>query len=185
MASYEMTPPLSNEEVARLRAGDQVFLSGVLVTARDAAHQRLDQLLREGRELPIDLKGHVLYYVGPCPPKPGDVIGSAGPTTAYRMDPYTPRLFEYGVKGAIGKGPRGPQVKEACRAYGAVSFSAVGGASALLGQRVKKVELVAYEDLGIEAIRAFTVDRLPVLVAYDSLGQDVYETEKQKYRRLS
>lgn len=184
MNRYELTTRLTTAEVTRLQAGDQVMLSGVLYTARDAAHQRLDRLLREGKELPVDLKGQILYYVGPCPPKPGQIIGSAGPTTAVRMDPFTPRLFQYGVKGTIGKGPRGPEVKEACREVQAVSFSAVGGASALLARAVKKVELIAYEDLGTEAIRAFTVEDFPVMVAYDAHGQDIYEVEKRKYRSL-
>lgn len=181
---HELTTPLGDKDIRELRAGDQVYLTGVLYTARDAAHKRLCEALQEGKPLPVDLRGETIYYVGPCPPKPGDIIGSAGPTTAYRMDPFAPVLYEYGVKGTIGKGPRGPAIKEACQRFTAVSFSAIGGAAAVLAKTVKAVELVAYEDLGTEAIRALTVERFPALVAYDSFGNDAYEAEKQKYRRM-
>ncbi|WP_152619311.1 FumA C-terminus/TtdB family hydratase beta subunit [Cohnella kolymensis] len=152
--------------------------------ARDAAHKRMIELLGNNEPLPVDLRQEIIFYAGPCPPKPGQVIGSTAPTTAYRMDPYAPAMYEYGVKGTIGKGPRRDSIKEACREYGAISFAAVGGLSAILSKCITAVEIVAYEDLGPEAIRKLEVRDFPVLVAYDSYGNDLYEQEIAKYRTL-
>lgn len=185
MAIHHIQTPLTDEVIAKLRAGDQVLLSGVIYTARDAAHKRLVALIEQGEELPIDLRNQVIYYAGPCPPKPGQVIGPNAPTTAYRMDPFAPTMFAYGVKGTIGKGPRTEPVKQACVEHRAIHFSAVGGMSALLAKRVKKVETVAYEDLRTEAIRAFTIEDFPLLVTYDMYGGDIYEQEIKKYKNYT
>ncbi|MHB9124318.1 MAG: Fe-S-containing hydro-lyase [Armatimonadota bacterium] len=168
-----ITTPL--EDVSSLRAGDSLLLSGVVYTARDAAHKRLYELLEAGEPLPVDLRGQVIYYVGPTPASPGRVIGSAGPTTSGRMDAYTPALLAYGVKGMIGKGSRSPEVKEAIVKYGAVYFGATGGAGALLAERIVKAEVAAYEDLGPEAIYRLVVRDFPVVVKNDSHGGDLYE----------
>lgn len=184
MATYYWQTPLADEQIKKLQIGDEVFLTGTLYMARDAAHKRLVQLLRNDQPLPVDLKNQIIFYAGPCPPKPGQVIGSTAPTTAYRMDPYAPALYEYGVKGTVGKGPRRDMIKEACQKHGAVSFAAVGGLSAILSKCIKKVDVVAYEDLGPEAIRKLEVENFPLLVAYDSKGQDLYEQEILKYRKL-
>jgi fumarate hydratase subunit beta len=171
--------PLSDEDVEGLKSGDRVLINGIIYTGRDAAHQRLFNLLKEGRTLPFDLQGQIIYYVGPTPAKPGQVFGSAGPTTSYRMDAYTPALLERGLKGMIGKGMRSEEVKEAMKKHKAVYFAATGGAGALLGKRVKKAEVVAYEDLGPEAIRRLEVEDLPVIVVNDVRGNDLYiEGEK-------
>src|SRR4030042_4338085 len=151
--SIRLKPPLSDEDVEKLKIGDRVVISGIIYTGRDAAHKRLFDLLKEGRPLPIDLKGQLIYFVGPTTAKPGQVFGSAGPTTSYRMDAYSPSLIERGLKGMIGKGMRSNTVKEAMKKYKAVYFAATGGAGALLAKRVKKAEIVAYGDLGPEAIR--------------------------------
>ncbi len=177
-----LQPPLTEEQVARLRAGDRVLLSGVIYTGRDAAHKRLVELLDQGRELPIPLAGQVIYFVGPAPAKPGQAIGSAGPTTSYRMDPYSPRLLAAGLKGMIGKGGRSAEVREAIRKFRGVYFAAVGGAGALLAQRIKKAEVVAYEDLGPEAIRRLEVEDFPVVVVNDIYGNDLYEQGVAAYR---
>jgi len=175
MAEYRLTTPLSDEDVAQLKAGDIVYLSGVLYTARDAAHKRLVDLIINGEELPFDLKGAVIYYVGPTPPKPGEPIGSAGPTTSYRMDPYAPILIEHGLKGMIGKGKRNQAVKDACVKYKAVYFGATGGAAALIAKAIKKAEVIAYPELGPEAVRRIEVEDFPVVVVNDTYGNDLYE----------
>jgi len=178
-----ITTPLSNESVASLKAGDQVLLTGVVYTARDAAHKRLIALIKEGKELPIDLQGQVIYYVGPAPAKPGDPIGSAGPTTSMRMDPYAPTLMEHGMKGMIGKGMRSKEVRDAMVRHRAVYFAAVGGAAALIAKRIKLAEVVAYEDLGPEAIRKLYVEDLPLFVIDDIYGEDLYEQGVAKYQK--
>ncbi|HBK60690.1 MAG TPA: Fe-S-containing hydro-lyase [Firmicutes bacterium] len=178
-----ITTPLDEETIAGLRAGDQVLLTGVVYTARDAAHKRLIALIKERKELPIDLRGQVIYYVGPAPAKPGDPIGSAGPTTSMRMDPYAPILMEHGMKGMIGKGMRSREVRDAMVRHRAVYFAAVGGAAALVAKRIKSAEVVAYEELGPEAIRKLYVDDLPLFVIDDIHGADLYEQGVAKYRK--
>lgn len=178
-----ITTPLDEETIAGLRAGDQVLLTGVVYTARDAAHKRLIALIKEGKELPIDLRGQVIYYVGPAPAKPGDPIGSAGPTTSMRMDPYAPMLMEHGMKGMIGKGMRSREVRDAMVRHRAVYFAAVGGAAALVAKRIKSAEVVAYEELGPEAIRKLYVEDLPLFVIDDIHGADLYEQGVAKYRK--
>lgn len=167
--------PLSDKDIADLKTGEQLFLSGVIYTGRDAAHKRMVEGMERGEPLPIDIRGQVIYYVGPTPAKPGQVIGSAGPTTSSRMDAYTPRLLEAGLKGMIGKGKRSPEVREAIKRFKAVYFAAAGGAGALLSKRVKKAEVVAYEDLGPEAIYRLDVEVFPVIVVNDIYGNDLYE----------
>ena len=173
--------PMTREEARALKAGDSCLLSGVIYTARDAAHKRLCQLIQEGRELPVDLKDSVFYFVGPTPPKPGQVIGSAGPTTSYRMDAYSPALIKLGQTGMIGKGKRDERVIAAMKEYGAVYFGAIGGCGALLGKCIKKSELVAYEDLGAEAICRLEVENFPVIVIIDAQGNNLYESGKGAY----
>jgi fumarate hydratase subunit beta len=181
--AISLSLPLKEQDIVRLKAGDRVLLTGVLYTARDAAHKRLVEALERGEKLPIDLKGQVLYYVGPSPAPPGKVIGSAGPTSAYRMDRYTPRLLQAGLKGMIGKGPRSGKVKEALKQHKAVYLAATGGAGALLSQRILKAEVVAYADLGPEAIRRLEVKDLPALVINDTHGGDLYQEGREEYRR--
>lgn len=176
-----LTTPLKEEDVKRLRAGDRVFLNGAIYTARDAAHKRLVALLDEGKPLPFDIKGQIIYYVGPAPAKPGQVVGSAGPTTSYRMDQYAPRLMEAGMRGMIGKGNRAKEVVEAGRKHGCVYFAAIGGAGALIARCIKKVDLVAYEDLGPEAVRRMEVEDFEVVVVNDVEGNDLYQMGKKKY----
>jgi len=178
-----LKPPLSDEDVKRLKIGDRILINGVVYTGRDAAHKRLFDLLKGGKDLPFDIKGQIIYYVGPTPAKPGQAFGSAGPTTSYRMDAYSPSLIERGLKGMIGKGMRSEAVKEAMKKYKAVYFAATGGAGALLAKRVKKAEVVAYEDLGPEAIRRLEVEDLPVIVVNDVQGNDLYIEGEKKYRR--
>lgn len=178
-----MGAPLTDEDVEKLRIGDIVLLNGVVYTARDAAHKRLVDLLKEGVELPIDIRGQVIYYVGPAPARPGYPIGPAGPTTSYRMDPYAPLLMEHGLKGMIGKGNRGDEVKESMRKYKAVYFAATGGAAALIAKCIKSSDIVAYEDLGPEAIRRLEVLDLPLIVANDCWGGDLFEEGLKKYSR--
>lgn len=178
-----INPPLSDEAVQKLKAGDRVLVSGVIYSARDATHKRLVELIKTGKKLPFDLAGQVIYYVGPTPPKPGMAIGSAGPTTSYRMDPYAPVLMENGLKGMIGKGFRGPEVIEAMKEYRAVYFAAIGGAGALISKMIKKVEVVAYEDLGTEAIRRMEVEDLPVIVVNDIHGNDLYRRGREIYKK--
>ncbi|EDM23695.1 Fe-S-containing hydro-lyase [Caminibacter mediatlanticus TB-2] len=183
MAEYTLTTPLSNEDVEKLKAGDIVYLNGIIYTARDAAHKRLVDLINEGKELPFDLNGAVIYYVGPTPPKPGEVIGSAGPTTSYRMDPYAPILIEHGLKGMIGKGKRNQDVIEACKKHKAVYFGAVGGAAALIAKAIKKAEVIAYPELGPEAIRRLEVENFPVVVVNDTYGNDLYAEGRKKWEK--
>lgn len=167
--------PLTNTDIKSLHSGDKILLSGVIYTARDAAHARLVDLIDAGKELPFELKGQIIYYVGPTPAKPGKVIGSAGPTTSYRMDPFTPTLIKAGLKGMIGKGSRSEKVKTALQKHHAVYFGAVGGAAALISESIKEVELIAYEDLRAEAIRKLVVENFPVLVINDIYGGDLYD----------
>jgi fumarate hydratase subunit beta len=175
--------PLSDADVEKLKAGDKVLLNGVIYTGRDAAHKRLFDLLKEGKPLPVDLKGQVIYYVGPAPAKPGQAIGSAGPTTSGRMDAYSPKLMEIGLKGMIGKGMRKKEVVEAMKKYKAVYFAATGGAGALLAKAIKKAQVVAYEDLGPEAVTRLEVEDFPVIVVNDTKGNDLYQQGMQQYAR--
>jgi fumarate hydratase subunit beta len=147
MAEYRIRTPLSDDDIRKLTIGDSVLLSGTIYMARDAAHKRMVELLKNDQSLPVDLKGSILFYAGPCPPKPGQIIGPVAPTTAFRMDPYAPAMYKYGVKGTIGKGPRRQMVKDACKAYNAISFAAIGGLSTILSRKVKAEEVVAYETL--------------------------------------
>ncbi len=183
METLRITSPLDAGTVEKLRAGDRVLISGILYTARDAAHRRIVQALDSGGPLPFDLKGQTLYYMGPSPARPGQVIGSAGPTTSRRMDIYTPRLLAAGIKGMIGKGGRSPEVKEAIKQYKAVYFVTIGGAGALLAKAIKTAEVIAYEDLGAEAINRLSVEDFPAIVANDIYGCDLLEQGKAKYRR--
>ncbi len=177
----EITTPFTREQADRLRAGDSVLFTGTLYTARDAAHARLCQALETGAPLPFDLRDAVIYYVGPTPARPGHVIGSAGPTTSYRMDAYSPALLEQGLRGMVGKGLRGPDVVEAMRRHHAVYFGAVGGTGALIGRSIKTAEVIAYEDLGTEAVRRLTVEQLPLTVVIDTLGNNLYELGPRRY----
>ncbi len=178
-----LTTPLRDQDVEQLRIGQKVLLNGVVYTARDAAHKRLMDLIQAGKALPIEIKGQVIYYVGPSPAKPGRPIGSAGPTTSYRMDAYAPKLMELGLKGMIGKGKRAPEVIQAMVRHKAVYFGATGGAGALLARSVLEAEIVAYEDLGPEAIRRLVVKDLPLMVVNDVLGHDLYEEGVRRYAR--
>lgn len=170
-----ITTPLSDEMLQSLKIRDKVLISGVIYSARDTAHKRLVELVDQGQQLPIELQGQIIYYVGPTPPKPGMVIGAAGPTSSYRMDPYAPRLIQYGLKGMIGKGPRGPGVIEAIKKYKAVYLAATGGIGALISKTIKKSEVVAYEDLGTEAIHKMEVENFPAVVVNDIEGNDLYK----------
>ena len=183
MAEYSMTTPLKPEDVDRLRAGDKVNLNGFIYTARDAAHKRLVDLIKEGKPLPLPLDGEIIYYVGPSPTPPGKPIGSAGPTTSGRMDPYAPVLIEHGLRGIIGKGERAVGVVEAMQKYGAVYFAATGGAAALLSKRITKAEIIAYPELGAEAINRLTVENFPVIVAQDRHGGNIYKEGQKQYAR--
>lgn len=178
-----LTTPLTGETIASLRAGDSVLITGLLYTARDAAHKRLVETLDRGEDLPLDLHGHVLYYVGPAPAKPGAVIGPAGPTTSGRMDPYTRPLLQLGVKGFIGKGYRSEDVKQALVEHRAVYFAAIGGAAALLARQIRESRIVAYADLGTEAIRSLIVEDFPAIVANDCHGGDAYTAGRALYRQ--
>lgn len=177
----KITPPLSTENVLELRIGQQVLISGKVYTGRDAAHKKMIELLDQGKELPVDLTGQIIYYVGPAPARPGQVIGSAGPTTSGRMDAYTPRLLAAGLKGMIGKGMRSEEVKEAMKKYKAVYFAAVGGAGALIARRIKKARVVAYPELGAEAIYELIVEDFPAVVVNDAWGGDLYVEGREKY----
>ena len=179
--AIRITAPLNRETARTLRAGDSCLISGVIYTARDAAHKRLCELAAEGKELPLDVKDAIIYFVGPTPAKPGQAIGSAGPTTSYRMDAYSPTLISLGLTGMIGKGKRGPEVIAAIKEHGAVYFGAIGGCGALLSKCIKKAEIIAYEDLGAEAIRRLEVEDFPVIVIIDSEGNNLYESGRANY----
>jgi fumarate hydratase subunit beta len=178
----DITLPLTDEIVEKLHAGDDVRLTGVIYTARDAAHRRMVESLEKGEPLPFDIRGQVIYYVGPTPAKPGQVIGSAGPTTSMRLDRFTPPLLAAGLKGIIGKGGRGLAVRDALKQYKGVYFIAVGGAGALLARQIKKVDIVAYEDLGTEAVRRLEVENFPAIVCDDIYGADLLEEGKAQYK---
>ena len=173
--------PLTRELVKTLKAGDTCTITGTIYTARDAAHKRLCELVAQGKELPLDIKDSIIYFVGPTPAKPGQAIGSAGPTTSYRMDAYSPTLISIGQTGMIGKGKRNEEVIAAMKEHGAVYFGAIGGLGALLSKCIKKAEIVAYEDLGAEAIRRLEVEDFPVVVIIDSEGNNLYETGRREY----
>ena len=177
-----ITLPITDEAIRGLKAGDSVLLTGTILTGRDAAHKRLFELIEAGKELPVDLKGELIYYVGPAPAKPGCAVGPAGPTSSYRMDKYTPALLDLGLKGMIGKGARSREVIDAMVRNGCVYFAAIGGAAALIAKSIKKEELLCYEDLGTEAVRRYTVENFPCIVAIDCEGNNVYESEPKKYR---
>lgn len=177
-----LTTPLTNEVIEELRAGDDVQITGTIYVGRDAAHARLIAALDAGEELPFEPRGQVIYYMGPSPARPGRPIGSAGPTTSYRMDPYTPRLLERGLKGLIGKGNRGLAVRAALQQYRAVYFAATGGAAALIADSVEEAEVIAYEDLGAEALRKLRVEGFPAIVVNDAYGGDAYEEGRARYR---
>ena len=179
--AVSITLPLTREKARELKAGDSCLLSGVIYTARDAAHKRLCALADEGKELPFPVKDATIYYVGPTPANPGQAIGSAGPTTSYRMDAYSPTLIALGETGMIGKGKRGPEVIAAMKEHGAVYFGAIGGCGALLSRCIKSAKVVAYEDLGAEAIRELVVENFPAVVIIDSQGNNLYETGKADY----
>ena len=173
--------PITRESVKDIHSGDACLLTGVIYTARDAAHKRLVELVEKGEKLPFDIENATIYYVGPTPAKPGQVIGSAGPTTSYRMDAYSPTLIREGETGMIGKGKRSPEVVEAMKKYGAVYFAAIGGAGALLSSCIKKAEIVCYEDLGAEAVRRLEVEDLPVVAVIDCEGNNLYEKGRKDY----
>jgi fumarate hydratase subunit beta len=179
----QITTPLNEDVIENLRAGDSVLVSGIIYTARDTAHKRLIELLDQGGTLPIDIRGQIICYAGSAPAKPGRPVGSIGPTTSCRMDTFTPRLIELGLKGMIGKGNRSEEVKEAIVKYKAVYFGAIGGAAALMARNVKKAEVVAYEDLGPEAIQKLEVENFPVVVVNDCHGGDLYQEGMEKYKR--
>jgi len=178
-----LTTPLTDEVIEQLRAGDKVTISGVIYVGRDAAHKRLVAALDAGQPLPFDPQGQIIYYMGPSPAKPGQPIGSAGPTTSGRMDPYAPRLMEVGLKGMIGKGNRSQPVRQAMQKYKAVYLAAIGGAGALIAKSIKKAEVVAYDDLGAEALRRLEVEDFPAIVVNDIYGGDAYEEGVKRYNR--
>lgn len=179
----KLNVPAKKEELVSLRAGDYVYLTGTIYTARDVAHKRMMDTLEKGESLPIDVKDNLIYYLGPTPARPGTVIGSAGPTTASRMDKYTPTLLDMGMAGMIGKGKRNQAVLDACVRNKSVYFAAVGGAGALLSKCIKESEVVSYDDLGTEAIRKLTVENLPVIVIIDSKGNNLYETAVEEFKK--
>lgn len=182
MEVVKVTTPVTTKEVRNLKAGDNVLITGIIYTGRDAAHKRMLELIEKGEDLPIDLQGQFIYYVGPAPAPPGYEVGSAGPTTSYRMDPYTVPLLEKGLKGMIGKGLRSAEVIEGMKKFGSVYFGAIGGAAALIAKSIEKAEVVAYEDLGAEAIHRFYVKDFPAIVVIDAQGNNLYETEPPKYK---
>lgn len=183
MDAIKITSPIEAKTIEELTVGTAVLISGVIYVARDAAHHRLIQALDNRETPPFPMKGQTIYYTGPSPARPGRIIGSVGPTTSARMDGYTPRLLAAGIKAMIGKGSRSPEVREAMQKYKAVYFVATGGAGALLAQSIKKVEIIAYEDLGTEAVRLLTVENFPAIVANDIYGEDLFEQGKAQYRR--
>lgn len=171
----EITLPLTDEVIEELKAGDSVLLTGTLYTGRDAAHKKMYDLLQEGKPLPVDLTGQVIYYVGPAPARKGEVIGPAGPTSSYRMDKFTPALLDIGMKGMIGKGKRTQAVKDSIVKNHSIYFVAIGGAAALLAERIKSAKIVAYDELGTEAVRELKIEKFPVFVGVDCKGNDIYE----------
>ncbi len=183
MAEHRIETPVSDETIAQLRAGDRVFITGHLYTGRDSAHKKLIELVEQGKDLPLDVKGQIIYYVGPTPARPGKPIGSAGPTTSYRMDSYAPILHSLGLKGTIGKGLRNEEVKEALKKYKAVYLASVGGAGALISKSIEESEVIAYPELGPEAIRRVKVKDFPCIVINDMYGGDLYEEGKKQYRK--
>lgn len=183
MKTVELRTPLQSDQLRELEAGDKVLLSGEIYTARDAAHKRLVKLVSEGKDLPFDIRGAVIYYVGPAPARPGQVMNSAGPTTSYRMDSFTPLLMNCGLKGSIGKGPRSKEVREAIVKNRGVYFGAVGGAAAGIASAVKEASIIAYEDLGPEAIRRLVVEKMPLFVINDTKGNDLFEIGVAEYHR--
>lgn len=183
MSKIRLTTPLTNDVVNGLKSGDQVLISGIIYTGRDAAHLRLVKSIENGEPLPFDVEGQIIYYVGPAPAKPGEVIGSCGPTTSYRMDDLTVPLLELGLKGMIGKGARNQTVIKGMKEHRAIYFAAIGGAGALIANAVKESTVIAYEDLGPEAIRRLVVEELPAIVVIDADGENLYETERAKYQR--
>ncbi len=184
VANIKLFTPLKEDEIIRLEIGDKVLLNGKIYSARDAAHKRLVELIKEGKPLPFDIRNQVIYYVGPSPAKPGMAVGSAGPTTSFRMDPYTPILLDNGLKGMIGKGERKKEVIDSIIKNKAIYFIAIGGAGALLAQAIKNAKLIAYEDLGAEAIMEFEVVDFPVIVGIDTTGKDLYTEGIKKYKIL-
>ena len=183
MEPRRISAPLTDEMIMDLKAGDNLLISGVIYTGRDAAHKKLVELLEKGEEWPVDLKGQIIYYVGPTPAKPGQVIGSAGPTTSGRMDSYTPAVLKYGIKAVIGKGARDEATRKAFQEYKGVYLGATGGAGALLAKRIKDSEVVAYEELGPEAIRKLVVEDFPVTVINDAHGNDLYAEGRKQYAK--
>lgn len=179
--TIQLQTPLTREKARSLKSGDRCLITGTIYTARDAAHKRLCELVAQGKELPMEIRDSIIYFVGPTPAKPGQAIGSAGPTTSYRMDAYSPTLISIGQTGMIGKGKRSAEVVEAMKTHGAVYFGAIGGCGALLSKCIKHAEIVAYEDLGAEAIRRLEVEDFPVVVIIDSEGNNLYETGRQAY----
>lgn len=183
MAEHRITTPVSDDVIAKMRAGDRVFITGYLYTGRDSAHKKLIDLVKEGKQLPIDIKGQFIYYVGPTPTRPGKPIGSAGPTTSYRMDSYTPTLHSLGLKGTIGKGSRSQEVRESLKKNNAVYLAAVGGAGALISKSIEGSEVIAYPELGPEAIMRVKVRDFPCIVINDMYGADLYEEGIKKFRK--
>ncbi len=177
-----ITTPLEDEDIKQLNAGDRVLLSGVIYTARDAVHKKMHEALQRGQALPFDIRQQIIYYAGPCPARPGAVIGPIGPTTSGRMDKYSPELIELGLKGMIGKGDRGSVVVEAMKKNNAVYLAAIGGLGAYIAATIESLEVIAYEELGTEALMKLTVKDFPLIVAIDSRGNNLYNTEPQKYR---
>lgn len=175
--------PITDKDIKSLKAGDSVLLSGTIITGRDAAHKRLFELIEKNEKLPVDIKGKIIYYVGPAPAKPGYAVGPAGPTSSYRMDKYAPALLDLGLKGMIGKGARSKEVIDSIVKNKCVYFAAIGGAAALIAKSIKKEELLCYEDLGTEAVRRYTVEDFPCIVAIDCNGNNVYESEPKKYAK--
>ena len=175
----KITLPITDEDIKNLRAGDSVLLTGTIITGRDAAHKRLFELIQKGEPLPVDVRGELIYYVGPAPAKPGYAVGPAGPTSSYRMDKFTPALLDLGMKGMIGKGARSQEVIDSIVKNRAVYFAAIGGAAALIAKSIKKEEILCYEDLGTEAVRRYTVEDFPCIVAIDCEGNNVYERQRK------
>lgn len=180
----ELITPLSDDALSKLHAGDMVYISGTIYTARDAAHKKMCEMLEKGEPMPFDFDGSAIYYAGPCPAKPGKPIGSVGPTTSYRMDLYSPKLMEKGLKIMIGKGLRSKEVVNSMIKHGGVYFAAIGGAAALMAKCVETAEVIAFDELGTEAVRKLKVNKLPVIVAIDSMGNNMYEEGRKKYETL-